>query len=74
VKLKIVAYPSSLPHELLVKLFCQTFFPKQLSFTKKLLVKLFFNNNNNNNNKKKKKKKNFTNEAELCQTSPKYAL
>ena len=34
-KLKIVAYPSSLSHELLVKLFCQTLFLKQLSFTEK---------------------------------------
>jgi hypothetical protein len=52
-KLKIVAYPSSLPIELLVKLFCQTLFPKQLSSTKKLLVNLF-------------KKNSFISEAELC--------
>jgi hypothetical protein len=45
-KLKIVAYPSSLPHELLVKLFYQTLFPEYSSASlKKLLVKLFFKKN-----------------------------
>jgi hypothetical protein len=34
-KLKIVAYPSSLPHELLVKLFCQIFFRNNSASPKK---------------------------------------
>jgi len=41
-KLKIVAYPSSLYHELLVKLFCQTLFLKQLSFIKKVACETIF--------------------------------
>jgi hypothetical protein len=58
-KLKIVAYPISLPHELLVKLFCQTLFPKQLNFTKKVAWEAIL-----------QKKTSFTGEAELCQTVP----
>jgi len=57
-KLKIVAYPSSLSHELLVKLFCQTLFLKQLSFIKKGACETIL------------QKKSFTSEAELCQIDP----
>jgi hypothetical protein len=41
-----------------VKLFCQTIFAKQLSFTYKVAYKVVFQKNY------------FTGEAELCQTGP----
>jgi hypothetical protein len=55
-KLKIVAYPSSLPvspHEPLVKLFVKHFFKNSLASLKELLVKMF------------SKKNSFSSEAEL---------
>jgi hypothetical protein len=59
-KPKIIAYSSSLPHELLVKLFCQILFQNNSASLKKAACEAVF------------QKKSFTSGAELYQTGPIY--